>query len=52
MEIYSIDEAFLDLRKFNIETISEEMFKIRQFIYQWTGIPVSIGVGPTKTLQN
>ena len=50
MEIYSIDEAFLDLRKLNIETISEEMFKIRQFIYQWTGIPVSIGVGPTKTL--
>ena len=31
MEIYSIDEAFLDLRKFNIKTISEEMFKIRQF---------------------
>ena len=38
MEIYSIDEAFLDLRKFNVKTISEEMFKIRQFIYQWTGI--------------
>ena len=50
MEIYSIDEAFLDLRKFNEKTVSEEMFKIRQFIYQWTGIPVSIGVGPTKTL--
>ena len=46
IEIYSIDEAFLDLRKFNEKTISEEMFKIRQLIYQWTGIPVSIGVGP------
>ena len=26
------------------------MVKIRKLIYQWTGIPVSIGVGPTKTL--
>ena len=26
------------------------MFKIRECIYQWTGIPVSIGIGPTKTL--
>ena len=50
MEIYSIDEAFLCLKKFNHEILSDEMFKIRQLIHKWTGIPVSIGVGPTKTL--
>ena len=50
MEIYSIDEAFLSLKKFNNKTLLDEMFTIRQSIYQWTGIPVSIGVGPTKTL--
>ena len=50
MEIYSIDEAFLSLKKLNNKTLLDEMFTIRQSIYQWTGIPVSIGVGPTKTL--
>ena len=50
MEIYSIDEAFLCLKNFNHKILSDEMFKIRQLIHKWTGIPVSIGVGPTKTL--
>jgi len=50
IEIYSIDEAFLSLEKINGVTVLDEMVKIRKLIYQWTGIPVSIGVGPTKTL--
>lgn len=50
IEIYSIDEAFLSLEKINGVTVLDEMVKIRRLIYQWTGIPVSIGVGPTKTL--
>ena len=50
IEIYSIDEAFLNLKNFNIQSLQDEMFKIRELIYQWTGIPVSIGIGPTKTL--
>ena len=50
IEIYSIDEAFLNLKNFNIQSLQDEMFKIREHIYQWTGIPVSIGIGPTKTL--
>ena len=50
MEIYSIDEAFLCLKNFNHKILSDEMFKIRKLIHKWTGIPVSIGVGPTKTL--
>ena len=40
IEIYSIDEAFLNLKNFNIQSLQDEMFKIRERIYQWTGIPV------------
>ena len=51
IEIYSIDEAFLDfshLKKVeDMETLSRE---IRSTVRQCTGIPVSIGVAPTKTL--
>ena len=50
IEVYSIDEAFLSLKKFNVQSLQDEMSKIRECIYQWTGIPVSIGIGPTKTL--
>jgi DNA polymerase V len=50
VEVYSIDEAFLDLS--HIPTASLEGFcrGIKATVKQWTGIPVSIGVGPTKTL--
>ena len=44
IEIYSIDEAFLNLEKINSLTLLDEMITIRKLIYQWTGIPVSIGV--------
>ena len=50
IEIYSIDEAFLDLRKFNKKDINDICFKIKEKILKNTGIPVSIGVGRTKTL--
>ena len=46
-EIYSIDEAFLD---FSALTGIDRAIFIRNKIRQWTGIPVSIGVAPTKTL--
>ncbi|PPR29151.1 MAG: DNA polymerase IV 1 [Alphaproteobacteria bacterium MarineAlpha6_Bin6] len=51
IEIYSIDEAFMeisDLKK--IYDYSEYAKKIREIILKWTGIPVSIGIGETKTL--
>ena len=51
IEIYSIDEAFMeisDLKK--IYDYSEYTKKIREIILKWTGIPVSIGIGETKTL--
>ena len=50
MEIYSIDEAFLDLSGFEHLGMSNYAQQIRQTVEQWTGIPVSIGIAPTKTL--
>lgn len=50
IEIYSIDEAFLrfdTLKGRDFVALAQE---IRQKIYQWTGIPTSIGLAPTKTL--
>ena len=48
-EIYSIDETFLDLTGFN-RNLVEYGQQIRQRVRQWTGIPVCVGVGGTKTL--
>lgn len=49
MEIYSIDEAFLLLD--GIGGSMEEYGKqIRKTVLQWTGIPVSVGIGHSKTL--
>jgi len=50
MEIYSIDEAFLDLSSVKNEDLLEHSYKIRKTILKWTGIPTSIGIGTTKTL--
>ena len=50
MEIYSIDEAFLDLSSIKNENLLEYGYKIRKTILKWTGIPTSIGVATTKTL--
>jgi len=50
MEIYSIDEAFLDLSSIRNEDLLEHGYKIRKTILKWTGIPTSIGIATTKTL--
>lgn len=49
-EVYSIDEIFLDLERLAVSDLSEWCRGLRQRVRQWTGIPVSIGVGQTKTL--
>jgi DNA polymerase V len=49
-EVYSIDEIFLDLERLAVSDLSEWCRDLRQRVRQWTGIPVSIGVGQTKTL--
>ena len=50
MEVYSIDEAFLDLSSIKNENLLEHGYKIRKTILKWTGIPTSIGIATTKTL--
>ena len=49
IEIYSIDEAFLNLAGFE-NSLAEYGLKIQQTIKKWTGMPVSIGIAYTKTL--
>jgi len=50
IETYSIDEAFLDLGATAGERLAQEARQIRQTVQQYTGIPVTLGVGPTKVL--
>ena len=51
IEIYSIDEAFLDLRHIqNTNQAYEFGVYCRNTIREWVGIPVRIGIAPTKTL--
>ncbi len=60
VEVYSIDEAFLDLtQRFEHQHEGEEEVRrslallgqnIVKTVSEWTGIPVSVGFGPTKTL--
>ncbi len=50
MEVYSIDEAFLDLSSIKEKDLLEYGNKIRETVLKWTGIPTSIGIANTKTL--
>lgn len=50
IEIYSIDEAFIEIAVIDIEKIELDCISLKQKIFQSVGIPVSIGIGKTKTL--
>ena len=51
VEVYSIDEAFLDLdslkQNYNLYDFG---CHVRGLVKQWTGVPVRIGIAPNKTL--
>ena len=49
IEVYSIDEAFIELTNMNVDYESY-VRQMRKVILQYTGIPVSIGIASTKTL--
>lgn len=49
IEVYSIDEAFLGLSN-SPHALTPLAVEIRRLVKKWTGLPVSIGIGPTKTL--
>lgn len=50
VEVYSIDEAFLKFSDKDIPRLPALAEDMRATIFRWTGIPVSVGIGPTKTL--
>ena len=50
VEVYSVDEAFLDLDHIEEHTLQYLAEKIRKTVEMWTGVKVSVGVAPTKVL--
>ncbi|MEL3922121.1 translesion error-prone DNA polymerase V subunit UmuC [Aeromonas enteropelogenes] len=50
MEVYSIDEAFLELNESWAGDLAEYGRQVRERVQQWTGLTVGVGIGPTKTL--
>jgi DNA polymerase V len=50
IEIYSIDEAFVDLSHIEEKEVDNYGKEIRERILKWTGIPTSVGIANTKTL--
>lgn len=51
VEIYSIDEAFISVDdKLDADELFEFGQNLKEKIYRWTGLPVSVGIAPTKTL--
>jgi DNA polymerase V len=50
VEVYSVDEAFVDLSIFPPGDLPAIAKEIRETVEQWTGIKVSVGVAPTKVL--
>ena len=49
-EIYSIDEIFADVASLKHTNLTDLAKQIRESVMRCTGIPVSIGMAPTKTL--
>ncbi|MFN8415438.1 MAG: Y-family DNA polymerase [Cytophagaceae bacterium] len=50
IEIYSIDEAFLKLKGFDLFDLKSYAESMRTKIVKWTGIPICAGIAPTKSL--
>ena len=50
VEVYSVDEAFLDVGMIEEKLIPAYALEMRNVVEQWTGVSVSVGIAPTKTL--
>lgn len=50
MEVYSVDEAWLDLSQIKTNDLHSYGVEIKKTVERWTGIPVSVGIGKTKML--
>lgn len=50
VEVYSVDESFLDVRMIEENLLDSYALQMREIVEQWTGVSVSVGIAPTKTL--
>jgi DNA polymerase V len=50
VEVYSVDEAFLDVSMIDENLLDSYALQVREVVEQWTGVSVSVGIAPTKTL--
>ena len=50
VEVYSIDEAFLEFKGFDNHNFDDYGHQIRDRVLKWTGIPTCVGLAPTKAL--
>jgi len=50
VEVYSIDEAFLQFKGFENYDLHNYGIEIKNKVEKWTGVPISIGIAPTKAL--
>ena len=50
VEVYSVDEAFLDVKMIDKDKLNSYALQMRETVEQWTGVSVSVGIAPTKTL--
>src|SRR6516162_10093080 len=50
VEVYSVDEAFIDLDEMPGDQLQDFGKHVKETVEGWTGISVSVGIAPTKTL--
>jgi len=50
VEVYSVDESFLDFSGMQRFDLTAHALSIRQTVWRWVGVPVCVGVAPTKVL--
>lgn len=50
VEAYSVDEAFLEVKMLEKKLLDKYAFQMKETVEQWTGVSVSVGIAPTKTL--
>ena len=50
VEVYSVDEAFIDVSHLPTEALQGFAERLRDNVVEWTGIPVSVGIAPSKVL--
>ncbi len=50
VEVYSVDEAFINLDHLPLNALEDFAVRLRDVVFQWTGIPVSVGIASSKVL--